>query len=226
MIRTKLFVIGLVVLAAGRGVPRAGQGPAGPSVNLAGSWTLDIYLSDRSEQVARALQIDTGEVTSETFERGRELSGPTGSGRDGQSGGAARRRPERTPTGQQQINPEDRKILTELTRDIRFPPLTLMISQAESEMTIATGAGAPQTLHTDGKTEKQQLDAGSINRTATWQGPQLVVAYEVGHAGTLTYNYSIAPTTRQLLIRINFERRRGEPGPFEIKLVYARPAAR
>jgi hypothetical protein len=56
------------------------------------------------------------------------------------------------------------------------------------------------------------------------KGPQLVVAYEVGHAGTLTYAYSLVPTTKQLLIRVNFERRPEQPGPSEIKLVYG-PAA-
>ena len=54
-----------------------------------------------------------------------------------------------------------------------------------------------------------------------------MVAYEVGQAGTLTYTYSLVPTTKQLVIRVNFERRPGQPGPFEIKLVYdPAPAAR
>ena len=88
-----------------------------------------------------------------------------------------------------------------------------------------TRPGAPQTLHTNGKAEKHQLDAGAINRTATWEGPQLVVAYEVGHVGTLTYTYSLVPTTKQLLIRVNVERRPGQPGPFEIRLVCNRTAA-
>jgi hypothetical protein len=33
---------------------------------------------------------------------------------------------------------------------------------------------------------------------------------------------SIVPTTGQLLIRINFERMRDVPGPFDVKIVYDR----
>lgn len=86
---------------------------------------------------------------------------------------------------------------------------------------MATDTGTI-TLQTNGKAERQQLAAGIVDRTATWEGPQLVVRYEVGRAGTLTYTYLLAPTTGQLVVRINFERRRGEPGPFDIKLVYDR----
>ena len=49
----------------------------------------------------------------------------------------------------------------------------------------AAGVGAPQTLHMNRRAETQTLDSGTINRTAPWGGPQLIVAYEVGHAGTL-----------------------------------------
>jgi hypothetical protein len=63
-----------------------------------------------------------------------------------------------------------------------------------------------------------------VRDLASWEGPTLVVTYEVGHAGVLTYTYSLVPTTKQLLIRVNFERRRGQPGPSDIKLVYNRQA--
>ena len=221
--KSTLFLIFLIVLALGRGALPAGRVAANSPVDLSGTWALDIYLSDRPEQVARALQVDTGELTPETFGRGAESPGASGIGRygtaRGRSGGPGR---QRAPV-KDQLGSEDRKKLTELTGAIRFPPLTLTISQSETEIAIATGAGAPQTLHTDGKAGKIQLDAGAINRTATWEGPQLVVAYEVGH-GTLKYTYSLVPTTKQLLIRVNFERP-GEPGPFEIRLVYGRAAA-
>ena len=222
---SKLFSIFLIVLVFGRGPLSAGRVPANPPVNLSGTWTLDIYLSDRAEQVARALQVDTGELTPETFGRSAESPGAGGIGREGVGRGQSRSPARQRAPAKDQLGSEDRKKMTELTGPIRFPPLTLTVSQTETEITIATGAGAPQTLQTNGKAEKRQLEAGAINRTATWEGPQLVVAYEVGHAGTLTYTYSLVPTTKQLLIRVNFERRPREPGPFEIRLVYGRAAA-
>jgi hypothetical protein len=111
-------------------------------------------------------------------------------------------------------------MLTELTDAVRFPPTTLSIAQTEDALTLATGTGRPDTLHANGKTEKHQLVAGAVDRTALWEGPQLVVAYAVGHSGTLRYNYMLAPTTGQLVVRVTFERHPGESGPFEIKLVY------
>jgi hypothetical protein len=57
-----------------------------------------------------------------------------------------------------------------------------------------------------------------------WEGPQLVVAYDVGNAGTLTYRYDKAPTTGQLVVRVSFERKSGGTSPLEVKLVYDPPA--
>jgi len=105
---------------------------------------------------------------------------------------------------------------------------TLAIAHGERTVTITAGQAAPEALRTDGKAEKYALETGTVNRTAAWEGPQLRVAYDIGRVGTLTCTYTIVPTTRQLLIRVNIERLPGEPGPFEIKLVYNRtgnPAA-
>ena len=105
---------------------------------------------------------------------------------------------------------------------MEFPPTTLAITQGDTSVTITAGQRTPDVFRTDGKSEKRSLEAGTVNRTAVWEGPYLRVAYDMGRAGTLTYTYSIVPTTRQLLIRVNVERVPGDPGPFEIKLVYNR----
>jgi len=209
-------VFGLATMGAARDRPRAPR-------SFQGSWTLDLYLSDHPEQVARALRLDTGEggddITGDMAESadvgrgnvGRGTSG--GFGRPGTTRGVSR----------EAISENDRKLLAELTDAVRFPPAALTIVQTDTAVTMATDAGMV-TLQTNGKVEKHRLAAGTVDRTATWEGPQLVVRYDVGHAGTLTYTYLLAPTTGQLVVRINFERRRGEPGPFDIKLVYD-PAA-
>ena len=86
---------------------------------------------------------------------------------------------------------------------------------------LIVGDRDPYEMRTDGKAEKYALETGSVKRTAQWTGPHLRVAYEIRHTGILTYDYSIVPTG-QLLIRINFERIRDEPGPFDVKIVYNR----
>ena len=195
----------------------AAQGPPTPQVDLGGTWSLDVHLTDHPEQIARAIQFDTGEFVAEAF--GRVAEGASdAAGRTGRAGRSGRGREPQ----EEQMSPEDRKLLAELVRPIQFPPPTLTIAQQDAAVTITAGGRAPDTLRPDGKAEKQTLEAGIVNRTAVWKGLGLDVAYEVGRAGVLTYTYSIVPTTKQLLIRVNFERLPGRPGPFEVKLVYNR----
>jgi hypothetical protein len=190
-------------------------------INLSGAWSLNVHLSDHPEQIALAVAFDTGEFRPESYERSIEGRGRRGSpdsatvpGRRENDGPAAER-----------MSADDRKVLAELVRPVQFPPLTLTVAQANDAVTITAGERAPYVMRTDGKVETQPLDVGSVNRAAMWVGPQLRVTYEVGRAGLLTYTYSLVPATGQLLIRVNFERVRGKPGPFEIKLVYDKTVA-
>jgi hypothetical protein len=195
--------------------------------SLAGTWALDPYLSDHPQQVARALRINMGEPLEDLFAvppgvagRGGERGGG-GASEKGGRGGAEGAEPPGTARGQQKdaIAEAERKLLMELTAAIRFPPLRMTIQRAETTVTLTTGA-TEDVLQTNGRAEERKLGAGIVERTASWQGPNLVVAYEVERAGTLTYTYSLAPTTRQLVIRVTFEREQGQAGPFEIKLIY------
>jgi hypothetical protein len=175
--------------------------------NLAGTWTLDAALSDPPQQVALELRQDTGGSTPDQL---FGFGGGQGSGQGrGRRGAPAPRTAKPEPLGD-----ADRKLLDQLTSAVQFPPTTLTISQTNSDVTIAG-----QVLHADGKADTRQLEGGSIERTTTWEGPLLIVREKVGHAGTLRTTYSIVTTTRQLLVRVNFERD-GQLGPFEIRLVY------
>ena len=119
---------------------------------------------------------------------------------------------------------DDWKKVTELTNAVQFASPTLTITLTENTITTVGSRGGTQTVPMNGKTEKYVLDAGTVDREAHWEGPTLILAYHVGHAGALTSTYALEPTTKQLLIRVNFERVRGQPGPFDIKLVYNRAA--
>lgn len=203
---------------------RAQEKPAGRP-DFSGTWTLDSYLSDNPEQVAQEIRFDTGQSADQELfggETERDRPGGIGPGSAGRGGSGGPGRDRRGTADRDQISPDDRKTLNELTDAVQFAPPTLTIAQTDGDITIASARGGTQMLHTNGKVEQQALNAGMVGRVARWEGPTLVVAYEVGHAGTLTYTYLLVPTTKQLLIRVNFERRRGQPGPFEIKLVYNR----
>ena len=189
--------------------------------SFSGTWTLNTALSDNPEQILRALRLDTGLSSEqellepETQDRGggRDGLGRGGSGKSGRGPAEADRR--RGP----QINPEDRSRLTELINGVRFAPTTLTISQTD-DMVVSAGTRAADTLHPTGKAEVHTLEAGVVNRTTRWVGPLLIVSYDVGRTGTLIYTYSLVPATRQLLVRVNFERERDRPGPYDVKLVY------
>ena len=195
---------------------RAGR-PA--AIDLSGTWSIDLHLSDHPEQIARAIEIDTGEL---------RVEGPTHPRPHG-SAGTLNVPESRTGDAMQpgraladaQMSGGERKVLGELVRPIQFPPLTLTVTQSDTTLTIA-GDRAPYEMRTDGKAEKLSLETGTVKRSAQWVGPQLRVVYEVGHAGLLTYTYALVPSTGQLLITVNFERVAGYPGPFDIKLVYNR----
>jgi hypothetical protein len=64
--------VALVVLVA---PVRAATGPAQhsdlASTTLAGAWTLDPYVSDHPEQIARALRMETGEAAADGSPAGR-----------------------------------------------------------------------------------------------------------------------------------------------------------
>jgi hypothetical protein len=217
--------------AAGTGSPRTGPALAAATASaaalqggpmLSGAWTLDSYLSDNPEQIARALRLDTGQSPTDESLGGLEGGryGGRGMGRGGYGRGGYGRAGGAPSSGRPEpISAEDSKLLQELTDAVQFAPPALTITQTGSDVTIAGGSGAAQTLHGNGKAEKQQLGAGLVERTASWEGPHLVVRYQVGHAGTLKYTYSVAPTTRQLVVRVSFDRGQ-QTAPFEIKLIY------
>jgi hypothetical protein len=120
----------------------------------------------------------------------------------------------------------DKKKLDALIRAVQFSPPTLIISQRPDEVTIVSPGREPETLATSGARQRQAIDGGEVERSAGWEGPILLVSYDAGKVGSLIYRYSLVPTTKQLLIRINFERVPGRLGPFDVKLVYNRTPSR
>jgi hypothetical protein len=196
------------------------QQPGAPSSTITGTWQLDPYVSDHPEMVARILQLSTGAATVRPRE---ELRGRGGFGRLGdrpreRSGGTKGDQAAEPP--RDALNDQDRRVLDELTGGIRFAPARLTIARNGAAVTISGDAREPLTLATDAKAEKQTIADATIERRATWEGPQLLVTYDVGKAGTLSLRYERAPTTGQLVVRASFARRLAEASPLEVKLVY------
>ncbi len=207
--------------------PPARQSAQAPNARpaIAGAWTFDPYVSDHPEQIALALRLDTSEAPGGGRGRDGGFRGRNGDGDDrgglrngdaDDGGGRGREGGTRPPA----MSDADRKLLTQLTEAVRFPPLRLTITQTDAGITLDPTSGDADVVHPDGKSEKRQITGGTVNRMADWDGGKLIVTDAVGESGTLTRTYEVAPTTGQLVVRITFERPQQAASPLEIKLVY------
>jgi hypothetical protein len=190
------------------------------AVDLSGKWTLDTYLTDSSEQVLAAIRVNLGQGQGEQI-----FGGGFEGGRYGRGGGMGRRGNPNGPPGRAgspQLTPDEQKRLDDLIAPIRYPPPTLTISQTASSVTFTDGQGQTRTVAPTGKHEKQTLGDYTFDMTSRWEGPQLVSEQDLDKGRKATYTYSIVPTTKQLLVRITFERSPGQTGPIEIRQVYNR----
>jgi hypothetical protein len=217
MNRHAQIVLTALAFAAFSASARA-QGPVSPAGDLAGRWTLDVDLSDNPGQVAAAIKADFGRPAGDGF-------GFQGEGR-GRGEMAPREREKRE--GQDKKSPEqalaneDQKRLNEITDEILYAPLSLSISASDSSVTIANPQGETRTFQINGKSDKQPFGSGTALIAARIEGPRLVTEFDLGNGRKLVCTYSLAPTTKQLVVRTTVEPRPDQPGPFEIKRVYNR----
>jgi len=217
MTRVRFAALLLTAFFVGAAIARSQ--PATPAVDLSGTWTLDTYLSDNPEQVAAAIRIDLGQSG------GNQLFGGGGGGGFGGYGGGRRGggNPRGTPSnGRNTLTPEEQQRIDEMTAIARIPRTTMTIAQTPTSVTFTDQQGRATTLQTNGKKEKQSLDSLSIDATTRWEGPQLVTEYDLTKGRTMRCTYSLVPTTKQLMLRMAFERGPGQPGPFEVKQIYNR----
>jgi hypothetical protein len=205
----------LLLIAAAALAPRAhAQNPG--AVDLAGTWTLDTYLSDSPEQVAAAVRLDLGlgpvnRSPEGTAERG-ERAGRGRGGMYGRQGAPPR----------QDLTPDEQSRIDEVINTVRYAAATVTIAQNGSSVTFTDPRGSARTYQTNGKKEKQTFGSATVDATARWEGPQLVIETELPRDRRMTTTWSIVPTTKQLLMRVSLGRGTLEMGPFQVKQVYNR----
>jgi len=196
---------------------RAQSGAATGTIDLSGRWTLDTYLSDNAEQVAAAVRIDLG------IGGGQQRGFPMDGGRYGRGRGRSDLPPAGRPP---EPSAAEQNRLEEMVAPLRYPPPTLTITQTPGAITFAGAQGDTRTFATTNAKEKQSVAGATVETRTRWDGPQLVSEHDIGNGRKITYTYSIVPTTKQLLVRISIERGVNDVGPFEIKQVYNKEAAR
>ena len=210
-------VLAIAIAAGGAVVVQTQAAGSAGNVDLSGRWTLDTYLSDNAEQVAAALRIDLG------LGSGQQRSIPIEGGRYGRGRGRSDLPPAGRPT---EVSAAEQNRLEEMVAPLRYPPATLTISQTADAVTFGGAQGESRRFAPNNSRDKQTVGGNSIETRTRWEGPQLVSEHDIGSGRKITYTYSIVPTTKQLLVRISIERGLGDVGPFEIKQVYNKEAAR
>src|SRR5262249_27572392 len=90
-----------------------------PQPSIAGTWTLNTYLSDNPEQVARELLADTGQSADATL-FGGDLGGGGGFGtRRGMGRGYGGRASPSDRAREERISPQDQGLLEQVTRTVQ-----------------------------------------------------------------------------------------------------------
>jgi hypothetical protein len=206
--------VGLVILS---GVLAGAQAGA-PPVDLSGMWRLDTYLSDRPEQVDASIRANF-EFAGDTVPAGAAF-GRGERGRERPAGD--RNQPRDRGNTRDQKRDEDVQQLLDLTAMVRLPATTLTVTEDASMVTFTDAAGQSHTFHTNGSREKQTVGTATLETSARWEGPQLVVDVDLTKGRRMTLTYSIVPASKQLLLRVAFERAPRDLAPFEVKHVYDR----
>jgi hypothetical protein len=122
------------------------------------------------------------------------------------------------------LSTDEQRTLDMITTPVRYPPPSLQVSETQTAVTFTDAEGRTRSFQTNGKREPQSFDSARVESSARREGPQLVIDFDLGKGRKMTYTYFVVPTSQQLLLRITFERAPKEPGPFEVKYVYARAA--
>jgi len=233
-------ITGLAIVLTGLALSAQAQSGGGtpPATSdkpdFSGSWTFNSDLSDHPEQVSFGLEGNGSTVgggggggDGGTGGRGgfggMGRGGFGGMGRGGGMGGGGIR-------GSQggQLSTDDRLKIEELADEVRDPSPSLTITQTNATVAVTDSQARTRTFRTNGKKDKQQLEAVTVNSKTKWDGPKLVTEYDLPGSRKLTYTYSLMPNTHQLLIEETLEGGRSGSGknPTVIKRVYDPAAAK
>jgi hypothetical protein len=177
--------------------------PAPPS--LAGKWVLN---KEQSEDARTKVREAAGGGRPRGYEGAQGgMGGPGGGRMGGGFGGPGARGGERR---------EGRQALQRFLE----PPQTVTVTQSADEIAFDDGQ-AVYRLHPDGR--KTKTEDGEIERTARWQGAELVVETKSSRGPAITTAYLRVPDKKRLHVTTRFETRSGET--VTVRRVYDEAAA-
>jgi hypothetical protein len=200
---TGLLTGGLAIVAlAGAGVVASRQAA---EASLAGAWVLNRDASDDPRQVTPGGPGDDGARRGPGGGRPPGGMGPGGGGGRGLPGGG------RGPGGARPSEEEMRR-LRDLMRELMEPAERLTIVVGDDSVSMTDQSGRTTRYATNGKPERHQLDAGTVETKTRWDGSRLIKETKADGGLTLSETYALAPEGRQLNVTVKMERAR-MPGP-------------
>ena len=186
-------MIGLFAAIAATG---QGHAAAQAPTDLSGSWTLDHL----SSQFPAAIGFSADALL------GADGNSPGAGGRDGLRGS-------RIP----QESQEDARRVRFLSDEVRVPPERLSISVTPAVITITPDRGAARTVQPGRREDSVPIGPISAVTNAKWEGDRLTVAYNAETGRIVRYTYSLNPSTRQLIVDVEFV---GRGGGDKVRRVY------
>jgi hypothetical protein len=206
--RNSWAVAGIFTLFAGSmlGCSSASTGSRGAlapeDLDLSGSWTLDLEVSDNpAEMMQQGGRADGAAGGRRPCGGGARPSG----GRGGRGGGRG--------TAPSQA---DQQRMQQTMRIATQPPRRLVLEQRDSTVTIRNGAGRTLLLHTNWQSVEQEIeDGGQLEIKARWRGRELQIERKVYLGGKVIQKYSLSSSGDRLLVETQLETgRTGQPRVF------------
>lgn len=100
--------------------------------------------------------------------------------------------------------------LRETMRELMQPAMRVTIVQRDDTVSFTDDQGRVRKFTANGKGEKHQLDAATLETTSRWQGDALVIAWNTGR-GAVIRSYRVDAARHQLSVETTFKGGRG-PG--------------
>lgn len=108
-------------------------------------------------------------------------------------------------------NQEDMQRMREVMRELMQPAVRLTVVQREDTVSFTDDQGRVRKFVANGKEEKHQLDAATIETRSRWKDGALVIEWETGRGPTVVRSYRIDAAVDQLVIETTLKGGRG-PG--------------
>jgi hypothetical protein len=168
---------------------------------IAGAWVLNPALTQRPAEIGFIPE----------WARGQGAGGARRGG-SGSGGGATG-----VPAASRE-SVDDSTRVQQLTGDARTPASRLTIIQKDAAISIADDQGHVRTFRPDGRLEELTIGTVPLPTTARWDGPSLVVVYDVATGRQIRYTYTSLADPTRLQVNIRFLER-GREGD-EVRLTY------